>query len=548
MDDKALLKDYIVKNCIHFSYDSDSGPKVLKNQAYLFDLRELTMDPIMGQLAARLIWERIKKYEPGCLFTHGIGGAPLLTNIQIIAASEGKNLYTLICRDARKPSNRQRLVEGKRPDPNTRAIFIDDVVNSGDTYRQSLEALEVEGITLRVLGAAGILSMWAYSGTRLLEAQGKVSEFLFRRQDLGITRAFPTDELLGDLLTQVATYNESDLTDIKSPPVIDGNLLIWATDDQVVRCLNITTNELQWIIETPISGGIRSKGIVNKILVTDQHVFFNTYSGTAYKVEKTSGQIVWGVHIGKWVHASTTISNDMTKLFIGTEDINPEDESAYGNLVCLDSETGLLIWSTRFNEYVPCTAHVVNDRVLIGCNDNTISCLSQATGSTWWKQTLKGSVKGKVNNIGNIVCATTENGYIYFIDMYSGDIIKELVGSRGFRHNFVQVYSEKFIVVDIDGLIKCYDTTGTLTWINRVRGALSWYPTIKDDIMYVVTDSGFVFTLNAQTGEKLKYSYVMKDDGTGINKTVVQCPPAVGDGVIAFNTNNKGLLLYDFSN
>lgn len=545
-DDLETLKTFIIQKCIHFSYDSPDGPKNLENQAFLFDLRELTMDPVMGPLAAKLIWDRIKSFEPSCIYTQGVGGGPLLTNIQSIAKSEGIDLSILICRDARKQSNRKRLVEGPRPSANARAIFIDDIVNSGDTYRKSIAALEEEGIVLRHLGAAGILSMWAYSGTRLLEATGKISEFLFRRHDLGITRAFPTDELLGNLKYQVFIENKSTAIDLKSPPAADGERVYWATDNQIVRCLNVDTGAVLWEFNAPLLEGMYSKGIVNKLLIDSTSIYFNTYSGTAYKLDKLTGEMQWGVLIGRWVHSSTTLSADGTKVYIGTEDRNVNEEP-YGNVVCLDATSGLEIWRTRFNDLVPCTPHLMGDRIICGSNDNLLTCLNASTGNIWWSIQLNGSIKGKVNNIGNVIAATTENGYFYLIDATTGAINYEVIGAKAFRHNFVAVYNETFITLDVTGLVKAYSTAGTLLWINRIRGSLSWYPEIVGNMLIITSDLGYIFALDATTGEKLFYSYVMKGDGTGADKTLIQCPPGVGDNYIAFNTNNKGLIIYDFS-
>lgn len=545
-EDYYKLKQFIISNCIHFSYDSTEGPQNLQEQAFLFDLRELTMHPEMGPLAARLLWDRIKVHNISCLFTHGIGGVPLVTQIQALAHAEGRDLYVLVCRETRKTSNRRRLVEGIRPPENSRAIFIDDLMNSGDTYRQALDAIQEEGITLRVMGAAGIITMWAYTGSRTLQAQGLVSEFLFRRQDLGITRVFPEIELLGSVKNIVYTGSVQNTANLKSPPVIDGDNVYFATDEQEVFCYSISNNSISWKFSAPVANANLTKGIINKIAFDASAVYFNTYSGTAYKVDKITGSQLWAVRPGKWLHSSPTISTDGSKVYLGTEDLKP-DGTQFGSFVCLDAQTGLEVWKYETEAYVPCTGHLLDNRIIFGNNANKLYCLNAETGNLWWSIELKGAVKGKAANIDNKVCVTTENGYMYIVDSQTGTILYENICAKAFRHNFVVTYNNCFYVFDTDGLIKCYNTEGQLQWLNRVRGALNWYAELFNDTFYLATDSGYAFSVDPKSGEKLRYSYVLKDDGTGTNKTIIEAPPATNGQIIVFNTSNKGVVIYDLS-
>jgi orotate phosphoribosyltransferase len=323
------LKEYIISKCLHFSIEVEGKSKNLGNDAsYLFDLRELVLHPYYGKLAAKLIWDKIRKYEIRLLFGQGVGSIPLITLVQQ-AAKEIDNIDVeiLICREARKKTNRQRLVEGIRPTTVPRAMFIDDLTNTGNTYRKSIKALQEENINLRIMGAAGILDFWSIQGTRQLAVQNNAIEYLFKRHDLGLSRVTPDKPLLGVKKYNVLTSNTYLEMDLKSPAVIDNNIVYWATDTQNVYAMNTDTGEILWQFTSPDQEDWQRKGIINKLLIDDTGVYFNTYNGIAFKLEKTTGNVLWAVKAGRWLHSSSTISQDGTKIFLSTESRNQTDTS-----------------------------------------------------------------------------------------------------------------------------------------------------------------------------------------------------------------------------
>jgi outer membrane protein assembly factor BamB len=184
-----------------------------------------------------------------------------------------------------------------------------------------------------------------------------------------------------------------------------------------------------------------------------------------------------------------------------------------------------------------------SSKIIVGNNLNELYCLNSDTGEVLWKIKLKGAVKGKVNNIDNICCATTENGYIYFINILNGTILLENLNAKGFRHVFVTVLNSMFIVGDIDGFVKAFSKEGMLIWINKLRGKLFWYPAVENNNLYIITKSGNAYALDAATGKKKAFSLLQENNAA----VLVGAPPAVHNGLIIFNTTNKGLLVYELS-
>lgn len=541
------LKKYILSSCIHFSIDTLTGYKYLPNDSsYLFDLRELLLHPYYGKLAAKLVWNKIRKYEIRLLFGQGVGSIPLMTLIQQVAKElDNVDLDILVCREARKKTNRQRLVEGIRPTAVPRAMFIDDLTNTGSTYRKCIKALKEENINLRIMGAAGILDFWAFQGTRQLAVQNSAIEYLFRRHDLGLTRTSPNVPVLGAKKYSVLTSNTYPRMDLKSPAAIDNRIAYWATDTQSVYAMNIDTGEVLWSFDAPDQEDWQDKGIINKLLIDSTGVYFNTYNGIAFKLNKLTGETIWAVKVARWLHSSSTPSEDGTKIFLSTESRNETDSSPSGDFVCLNSSTGEELWRLETQELAPCTPHVVSStsKVIVGNNLNELYCLNADNGNILWKINLAGPVKGKVNNVENVCCATTENGYIYFINIITGTVLSENLNSKGFRHVFVTVVNNTFIVSDIDGYVKAFSKEGTLIWINKLRGKLFWYPAVKDNTLYFATRSGYVFAIDASDGSKKAFSYIDESDTT----TLIGAPPAVDSDAIVFHTTNKGLLVYELS-
>lgn len=540
------LKSYILSNCLHFCIDNNNTYQRIKNSIYLFDLRELVLHPIYGRMAAAMIWERIKPYAVRMLFGKGSGAIPLMSLIQQVAKEQdGVDVNILICRDARKTTNRKRWVEGIRPANAPRAMFIDDLTNTGTTYRDCVKAIDDEGIPLRIVGAAGIVDMWSFTGTRKLAVQNHKIEYLFKRHDLGLSRVTPSTPIMGNLVHQVRSINSYPAMDLKSPPVFDENRVYWATDNHQVYCMDTSSGEILWMFTSPEQEDWQPKGIVNKMLIDDTGIYFNTYNGLSFKLDKLTGETLWITRPSRWVHSSSTPSADGSKIYIATESRDFSDESPKGDVVCMDSATGRELWRFATDNLAPCTPYVSGNRVYACNNANAVFCIDGNTGKLVWQQKMRGAAKGRMLVANGMVYATTESGFIYAFNATNGQLIAVKLIANGIRHNFLTEHQGLIYILDIDGLVKAYDYSLTLKWISRVRGALSWYPLIKNDTMYVSTRDGYCFALNALTGNKIGLAYVAND---AAEPTIINSALAVSDEHIAFHTTNKGLVVYELSN
>jgi outer membrane protein assembly factor BamB/orotate phosphoribosyltransferase len=542
------LKKYILKKCIFFSLEQpDFTFKPLKSGTFLFDLRELTLHPKYGKLAAILLWNKIKSHNIECLFGSGVGSIPLMTLIQQVAFEDsGIELNILICREERKQKNRERIVEGIRQSGKPRSFFIDDLINTGSTYRKCLNALKQDNIKLDIVGIAGILDFWTFSGSRALECQNIHCHSLFRRHDLGLTRTEPTKQLVGKQLHEILSSNESSQIDLKSPAVWDESRVYWATDEHIVYCYDTQFSNLLWSYQAPLTEDSVGKGIVNKIAIDDQAIYFNTYNGFACKLNKITGEVIWMVKPGRWLHSSSTLSDDKTKVYLSTESKNYTNDSPEGDFVCLNAFTGKEIWRVVSNELAPCTPYYHESKIYVGNNLNELYCLESNTGEILWKQNLNGPVKGRVNISDDVLCATSENGYVHLLNKNTGDIIKFELFAKSIRHNFTEVVHGNFVILDGDGYIKVIDKNLEIVWITRTRGKLFWYPAITKNTIIVSTRNGQIMELDSLTGEKIKSSWI---DTPGFS-IVLESPASINqDGtMIAVHSTNRGLLIYELSN
>ena len=123
---------------------------------------------------------------------------------------------------------------------------------------------------------------------------------------------------------------------------------------------------------------------------------------------------------------------------------------------------------------------------------------------------------------------------------------QDIKGS-GFRNNFTTVYNNNYITIDQQGLIQKISTTGQVDWLITVRGKLSWFPSIVGNIAYLSTDNGTCYSINLDSGVKLKVGKIQLNNKDN-EETILYSPPAANSDIIAFNTNNKGLLVYAISN
>lgn len=519
----------------------------LDNGSYSFDNRRLLHDADAHlQEAASRIWEKIKHTNPTVLVGKGVGAYPLLIAIKLFAGyADKRNLSVLFIRDSRKTRGVfRKLVEGPLPADvdGQKAAFIDDLYNKGSTYRECKQTIFDEGFNLQFVACAVIFDFWDQS--RQLIATGEPFFSLFQRRDLGLTRKdnnLPT--LLDTVKWRQHIFHEGvDQMPIKSKPVIWQDKLYMGNDNNNFYCLDVNTGDTIWVNNAVVHP---VKGVVCEAQIDEAgFVYWPSYDGTLKKANAETGKLDWVVKLDAAVHSTPALDFKNDRLFIGTE-WDKRGWYGVGDFVAVKMSTGVELWRTQSRGMIPASP-VYDEKlnlIVCGSNDFHLYVLDASTGSVSAKIPVKGEVKGRAAIADNIAVAVTTSGWIYGIDLITFQVLWERRIGLSTVHSFAIIEDGLCFVTNAAmSVIAIELTTGNISWVTKLRGAVQWGVNDLGPCLLALTTNGYVVLLDKQTGRKLASDNISR---SGITIATCYQPPAYNGKNLLIPTNRHGLICYD---
>ena len=202
------------------------------------------------------------------------------------------------------------------------------------------------------------------------------------------------------------------------------------------------------------------------------------------------------------------MDSDNCRLYLATEHSTEGSGYGLGDFVCLDSLTGLELWRTPSKSMCPCTPIYLKNKniVIAASNDFHIYILNAENGEVINKIETKGEVKGRptLSDCEKFVVASTNTGYIYCISVEDYKVTwQRNIGDRS-HHSYPVVEQQKVYVSNTAGYVVCIELlTGMVQWVCRLRGTIGWSVISTESCLVVGTTSGYVVTINKNTGQKL---------------------------------------------
>lgn len=233
-----------------------------------------------------------------------------------------------------------------------------------------------------------------------------------------------------------------------SPLVLDGKVY-FGSSDSFLYCLDQHSGGLEWKYET----GDKITGGPNWIAGPDarsKRVIVGSYDGSLHCVDAMSGQAVWTYQTDNYVNGSPAVSGG--KVVVGGCDarihiisaldgkkISEVDAEAYiaasvaldhdmaytghyGNkFLCVDIQAAKVVWTYQDRAFpFFSSAAVSGDRVVVGCRDKRLHCISKEKGEPLWTLRTRGQVDSSPVICGDKVIVGSEDGRLYLVSLVDG--------------------------------------------------------------------------------------------------------------------------------
>jgi outer membrane protein assembly factor BamB/orotate phosphoribosyltransferase len=545
-----FVKRKILNDCINLGFDFLDS----ENTKFHFDNRKLflTTDGSVLPFIGNEMWNKIKHLNPEVLYTKGIAGYPLLLSIKEAASKENKNLTCFYIRSQRKSYALRKIIEG--PEPNTvsgkRAIFIDDLFNSGSTFENTKKTILEEDFELDIVGVCVLVDFWRIYGSRKYNISGFPVMSIFRRHDFGLTREdHNLKQIVKSLKWRTNNFHTGrNILKWKGAPVLHNDLLLIGSDNGHHYCFDKNSGNLKW---TNKSENPQPKGDVSVTQFHNGKAYWSSYDGTVKCCDVNTGKNIWTVKVDLNLHSSPTLDIKNDRLFIGTEyNKFPMESGGFGegDVVCLKMSDGQELWRFKTGGMIPCCVGYSekNNTVITGSNDFNVYVLNAGNGHLIKKIPTKGEVKGKivVSKDGLKAIGVSIQGYAYCVCTETGNIIwTKRIGFEAL-HCYPLIFDNFVCITNNAGVVSCIDMdSGEIVWLSQCRDDLGWgLIDINKDTLLGITEKGQLHTFNKKTGEKLSNDDLSKIVGEDV--IILQPPDFDGKNVYVVS-NNLGLFSFN---
>lgn len=494
---------------------------------WMLDCREVLLSGPWLQVAARMLWERLKPYEPDLVGGMTLAANPLVIAMLYESRADGRPVDGFLIRKEPKEDGLRKLIEGPPIRPGARVVILDDIVNSGETQQRAIKALEPTGAEVVAVGA---LIDCERAGSQWLKGQDLPLEALFTLEELGVAMQVPERPEESRVLWTFDSLNRGAYQAPKSTPRLGEDGLFVGSDRGYLLSLDLQGRE-RW------RHGVRDteRGVHSSPALYKGRVYAGAYDGYLYCLSAETGELLWEARPGQWIGSSPAVDEERDRLYIGIE-----YGEAGGSLIAVDADHGHTLWELRTGGYVHGSPFLDAPRgqVLVGANDGVLYAADADTGALRWRLVTEGAIKGQapVDEEGRCFVASFD-GNLYAAEAETGEPLWQ-------RHLASRLYTTPVFWEDLviaggyaARLVAMERHTGKVRWVATTGGALiGGAALVGRDRVAVGSADGCFYLLEAATGKTL---YRFRTGGP------IMTTPAVGHGVALVSSFDGKLYAFE---
>ena len=243
--------------------------------------------------------------------------------------------------------------------------------------------------------------------------------------------------------------------------------------------------------------------------------------------------------------------------------INNEDLIVVDNIAkyfSINLNSGKLNWIKNNSYPFNSDIKIFEDKFFAIDYKNTLRCFKIMDGSECWNLQTEDSftisnskfsliiLDDKVifnNSIGDITAVDIKTGLIAWqLPTQSSSIINETYNFKISKlvsdgdAIFFSNNKNEFYSIDVK--------TGTTNWINKINSNLT--PILTKDLIFTVSNEGFLFTIQKNTGNIIRINYLYKDYKEKKRKELKPIGFVIGNTNIYISNNDGKLIVVDLSN
>jgi outer membrane protein assembly factor BamB/orotate phosphoribosyltransferase len=500
---RELLKELIKKSCIAFPSDQlKVVSKRGQSPRWLLDLRPLLLQSDTLAYISGTFWDRFENLYPFQVCARELTAVPLLGAIIAEGQRRGRDVTGVVIRKSRKKTGLQKLIEGTVTD--LPVVFVDDLVNSGESFERQILALETNSVNLKIAGFFTIVHFRDHRHYRFL--RHAKFESLFRLDELGLTMHWTTEDMPNTRLFNLQWKFQSPEPNHfyvvpKSGPVIDEERVYFGSDAGFFWAIDQKDGSPVWKFK--VGKTANGKEIFSTAVLHGEMLYFGAYDGNFYALDSKTGSLRWRGRDAEWIGSSPAVAEDLGLVYVGVE-----HGLIYkrGGVIAYSLRDGAVRWHTRFSkEYVHASPAYSRrfGAMGIGSNDKRFYCLDAATGTIRWTFETEGEIKGQAvfdEKRGTVLFGSAD-GSLYILDANTG-ALRGKFRTENLVYTTPLLYGDSVLIGSEDKhLYRVNLDTGEAEWKFRTDGRILSSPLRVDTSIYIGSNDGRFYEIEGGTGK-----------------------------------------------
>ncbi|MEK6320916.1 MAG: PQQ-binding-like beta-propeller repeat protein [Acidobacteriota bacterium] len=235
--------------------------------------------------------------------------------------------------------------------------------------------------------------------------------------------------------------------------------------------------------------------------VDNERIYLPLAGGRVICLDRESGSLLWTSEPGGIVSAPVAVGEN--SVYIATHKVADDGSEAGGSLHAVDKATGLTVWLKDYPRPFVSPLEPGGKRIYGGSADGSFYALASSSGDVVWKVETQDVVHGRALITDRAIYFGSDDGALRAVEPERGQImwkyqaVGKIIGQPALDERAVYFGSG-------DGYLSSADSlTGKLRWRSRTGAAVEASPVLVGDRVLVASFDNFVYALSRSTGDRI---------------------------------------------
>jgi len=235
--------------------------------------------------------------------------------------------------------------------------------------------------------------------------------------------------------------------------------------------------------------------------IDDARIYLPLAGGRVLCLDRETGTLLWTGEPGGIISAPVAVAE--SSVYIATNKFADDGSEVGGSLRAVDKATGLTVWVKDYARPLSSPLAQGAGRVYAGSADGSFYALEGRNGEVVWKVETQDVVRGCALVVDRAIYFGSDDGALRAVDVERGQLIwkfqtsGKIVARPAVDEHAIYFGSADGYVYSVDIL------TGKLRWRSRTGAAVEASPVIAGDRVLVASFDNFVYALARVTGDRI---------------------------------------------